>query len=79
MFRVGRHAVKGGETRVFEADGPSGVRFTLAEPWSLLLLDDARMIHETTPIQPVAEGGYRDTLVVTCRRGNFQGADVLGA
>ena len=79
VFLVGRHAVKGGETRVFEADGPSGVRFTLTEPWSLLLLDDARMIHETTPIQPVAEGGYRDTLVVTCRRGNFQGADVLGA
>ena len=45
---------------------------------SLMLLDDARMIHESTPIQPLAEGGYRDTLVVTCRRGNFQGADVVG-
>ncbi len=79
VFLVGRHAVKGGETRVFEAEGPSGVRFTLTEPWSLMLLDDARMIHETTPIQPIAEGGYRDTLVVTCRRGSFQGADVVGA
>ena len=27
--------------------GPQGVRFTLAEPWSALLLDDARVIHET--------------------------------
>ena len=53
-------------------------RFTLTEPWSLLLLDDARMIHESTPIQPLKDGGYRDTLVVTCRRGNFQGADVVG-
>ena len=79
VFLVGRDGVKGGETRVFEANGPSGQRFTLTEPWSLLLLDDARMIHESTPIQPLTEGGYRDTLVVTCRRGNFQGADVVGA
>jgi len=78
VFLVGRHGVKGGETRVFEASGPAGQRFTLTEPWSLLLLDDARMIHETTPIQPVAPGGHRDTLVVTCRRGSFQGADVVG-
>ena len=79
VFLVGRTGIKGGETRVFEAHGPSGQRFTLTEPWSLLLLDDARMIHESTPIQPVAAAGHRDTLVVTCRRGNFQGADVVGA
>ena len=73
VFMVNRHAVKGGETRVFEADGPNGQRFTLTEPWSLLLLDDARVIHESTPIQPVSEGGYRDTLVVTLRANSFQG------
>jgi hypothetical protein len=73
VFLVGREGVKGGETRVFEAAGPSGQRFTLTEPWSVLLLDDARMIHETTPIQPAAPGGCRDTLVVTCRKGAFQG------
>lgn len=78
VFLVAREGIKGGETRVFEANGPGGQRFTLTEPWSLLLLDDARMIHESTPIQPVAPGGYRDTLVVTCRRGGFQGADVVG-
>ena len=76
VFRVGREGGKGGETRVFEATGPSGQRFTLTQPWSLLLLDDARMIHESTPIQPLTEGGHRDTLVVTCRRHSFQGADV---
>lgn len=73
VFLVGREGVKGGETRIFEAAGPSGQRFTLTEPWSVLLLDDARMIHETTPIQPAAPGGCRDTLVVTCRREGFQG------
>jgi hypothetical protein len=74
VFLVDRHAIRGGETRVFDADGPDGQRFTLTEPWSLLLLDDARMIHETTPIQPQPEaaGGHRDTLVLTYRAGGFQ-------
>jgi hypothetical protein len=72
---VDRHNVKGGETRVFDATGPSGVRFTLQEPWSALLLDDARMIHETTPIQPIdaALPSWRDTLVLTFRADSFQG------
>ena len=69
---VGRHHIKGGETRVFEADGPNGVRFTLTEPWSILLLDDARVIHESTPIQPDGDDGARDTLVLTYRADGFQ-------
>ncbi len=72
VFLVGREGVKGGETRVFDANGPGGQRFTLTEPWSVLLLDDARVIHESTPIQPLAGGGHRDTLVVTLRSGGFQ-------
>jgi hypothetical protein len=72
VFLVARHHVKGGESRVFEAAGPHGVRFTLAEPWSLLLLDDAAVIHESTPIQPDGENGHRDTLVLTYRAGGFQ-------
>ncbi len=80
VFLLARRGVKGGETRVFQADGPNGQRFTLGEPWSLLLLDDARVIHETTPIQPVkADEGpaYRDTLVVTLRAGAFLGEDAV--
>jgi hypothetical protein len=78
---VERHNVKGGETRVFDAAGPHGVRFTLAEPWSALLLDDERMIHETTPIQPLdpALPAWRDTLVLTFRRGAFQGPPTQGS
>ena len=71
VFLVGRHGIKGGETRVFDMDSPRGQRFTLTEPWSLLLLDDQRVIHETTPIQPTGEVGWRDTLVVTLRAGGF--------
>jgi len=72
VFMIGREGIKGGETRVFEAAGAAGQRFTLTEPWSLLLLDDERVIHESTPIQPVAAGAHRDTLVLTYRAGGFQ-------
>lgn len=76
---IGRRGVRGGETRVFEAQGNRGVRFTMTQPWSMLLMDDARVIHETTPLQ--SEGaagdspstiGVRDTLVLTYRARGFQ-------
>jgi hypothetical protein len=80
VLLIGREGIKGGETRVFEAAGPHGIRFTLTEPWSVLLLDDERVIHESTPIQPLANLGYRDTLVLTFRAKGFQGpAEPSGA
>ena len=74
---IDRVGIKGGETRVFEAEGPAGLRFTMTEPWTTLLLDDARVIHESTPIQPLAPNGHRDTLVLTFRSRGFQGPDVV--
>lgn len=76
VILVSRVGIKGGETRVFEAAGPHGLRFTLDQPFSALLLDDARVIHESTPIQPLdpPREGHRDTLVLTYRAGGFQGA-----
>ena len=75
VILVARVGVKGGETRVFAADGPAGLRFTMSQPWTTLLLDDARVIHESTPIQPLAaaQRGHRDTLVITLRAAGFQG------
>lgn len=75
VMLVARSGVKGGETRVFDANGPHGLRFVMQEPLTTLLLDDARVIHETTPILPLddaARDGYRDTLVLTYRAGGFQ-------
>ena len=75
VLMVARHGVKGGETRVFDAHGPHGVRFVMQEPLTALLLDDARVIHETTPILPAdghAGSGFRDTLVLTYRAAGFQ-------
>jgi hypothetical protein len=72
VILVDRVGVKGGETRIFEAQGSIGLRFTLQDSWSALILNDAKMIHETTPIQPISSNGHRDTLVITFRRNGFQ-------
>jgi hypothetical protein len=76
---VRRRGVRGGETRVFDAHGSRGVRFTMEQPWSMLLMDDARVIHETTPLQAESVAGatavapgVRDTLVLTYRARGFQ-------
>jgi hypothetical protein len=80
VILIARQHIKGGETRVFDTAGPAGQRFTMTEPWTLLLLDDERVIHESTPIQPlgatVAGNSYRDTLVLTFRAKAFQGDGV---
>ena len=72
VFLLNRVGIKGGETRIFDANGSAGLRFTLSEPWSLLLMNDERMIHESTPIQPLGPHGFRDTLVLTFRSNGFQ-------
>lgn len=75
IFLVERRNVMGGESRVFESYGCKGERFTLMHPWTMLVLDDHQVIHETTPIRPLGEGAFRDTLVLTYRRHSFQDAD----
>lgn len=78
LFLIARSQIRGGETRVFDAHRPEGLRFTLSQPWSILMLDDERVIHETTPIQPLephttsSAPPHRDTLVLTYRRQAFQ-------
>lgn len=73
VIMIGRRNIRGGETRVFELDGAHGVRFTLSEPCSALLMDDHRVIHESTPIMPLGDpqDGWRDTLVLTFRANGF--------
>ena len=79
VILIERRDVRGGETRVFQTHGNAGVRFTMTEPWSALLLDDANVIHETTPIQPERTPGVRDTLVLTYRAEGFQEPAALRA
>jgi len=76
IILVDTHEIKGGESRVFLNNQPLGLRFTLKSSWNMVLLDDEKVIHETTPIQPnnpdKPENSWRDTLVLTYRLGNFQ-------
>jgi len=72
VILVNRSDVSGGETRVFDAHGAAGVRFTMVDPWTALLLNDAQVVHETTPIQKAGPRGLRDTLVLTFRADRFQ-------
>jgi hypothetical protein len=72
VILVERREVIGGETHVFDANGPAGTRFTMHQPWTALLMDDARVIHETTPIQPAGRSAFRNTLVLTYRADSFQ-------
>jgi hypothetical protein len=74
VILVQRSGIRGGETHVFDANASAGLRFTMVEPFSMLLMDDTRVIHETTPVQPQQDGilGTRDTLVLTYRAGAFQ-------
>jgi hypothetical protein len=75
VLLIDRQAIKGGETRVFATDSPHGQRFTLDTPLSILLLDDQKVLHETTPIQPIDRNqpsqSWRDTLVLTYRLDSF--------
>ena len=75
VMLIGRQHIKGGETRIFRNESPEGQRFTLEAPLSLLILDDEKVIHETTPIQPLDGSeilSCRDTLVLTFRLNGFQ-------
>lgn len=73
VILMGRNNIRGGETRVFELDGLRGVRFTLTQPCSVLLMDDQRINHESTPIMPLdaQSDSWRDTLVLTFRADGF--------
>lgn len=77
VILVDRVNITGGETRVFDYNGPNGQRFVLRAPWSLLFMEDARVIHESTPIRRAVEdrAGHRDTLVLTYRANAFIGED----
>lgn len=76
VILIERHRIKGGETRVFKNDSTEGQRFTLSDSLSMLLMDDAQVMHETTPIRPLDENNpldsWRDTLVLTYRLNGFQ-------
>jgi hypothetical protein len=71
VLLVGRVNIASGMTSVHDLAGRELGHFTLTKPFDAALVDDARVMHGVTPVEPLdpAEPGFRDVLVVTFRRG----------
>jgi hypothetical protein len=70
VLLVNRRNIQEGVTTVHDAGGRTLGSFTLTEPLDAALVDDHRVTHGVTPVEPVdpAQPGARDVLVVTFRR-----------
>ncbi len=70
VLLIGRRNIQSGVTSIRAVDGRDLGSFTLAEPFDAALVDDSRVMHGVTPVEPVdpAQPGFRDVLVVTFRR-----------
>jgi hypothetical protein len=71
LVLIERAQVQGAVTTIYDATGAEVARTTLTTPWSLMLLDDARVTHATTAITPAGPRAWRDTLVLTYRKDGF--------
>ena len=71
VLLVNRTNIASGMTSVHDLAGKALGHFTLTAPFDAALVDDARVMHGVTAVEPVepAEPGFRDVLVVTFRRG----------
>jgi hypothetical protein len=67
VLLVARQNIASGTTTIHALDQRELGRFTLAEPLDAALVDDARVFHGVTAVEPVdpAQPAYRDVLVVT--------------
>lgn len=67
---IARTNLVGGETLITDDAGAELARFTLREPLDTALIDDARVMHGVTPVQPADPGApsCRDVLVITWKR-----------
>jgi hypothetical protein len=71
VLLIDRQNIASGTTTVHRLSGEELGAFTLTEPLDAALLDDAKVAHGVTPIEPVDPNlpAYRDVLVVTWRKG----------
>ena len=69
VLLVGRLNVASGETRIADLEGNPLGSFTLTAPMDAAWVDDNRVKHGVTPIEPLDPSlpAYRDVLVVTFR------------
>ena len=70
VLLVRRDNIASGTTTIHAPDGRALGSFTLTAPFDATLIDDHRVFHGVTAVQPInaAQPAYRDVLVVTFRR-----------
>jgi hypothetical protein len=70
VLLVGRMNIREGVTTTHDLSGRLLGSFTLTEPFDAALVDDHRVMHGVTPVEPIdpALPAFRDVLVVTFRR-----------
>ncbi len=70
VLLINRRNIASGVTSVHDLDGRCLGDFTLTDPLDAALVDDARVMHGVTAVEPVdpAVPAFRDVLVVTFRR-----------
>ena len=70
VLLIGRRNIQSGVTSIRTVGGRDLGSFTLTEPCDAALVDDHRVMHGVTPVEPLvaAQPGFRDVLVVTFRQ-----------
>ncbi len=70
VLLISRRNIASGVTTIHGLDGGMLGRFTLTNPFDAAIVDDSRVAHGVTPVEPIdpAAPAYRDVLVVTFRR-----------
>jgi hypothetical protein len=70
VLLIGRRNIASGVTSIRGTDDRDLGSFTLTEPLDAAWVDDHRVMHGVTPVEPIdpAVPGFRDVLVVTFRR-----------
>lgn len=70
VLLVNRQNIASGVTAIHALDGGQLGHFTLTDRFDAALVDDSRVAHGVTPVEPIdpAHPAYRDVLVVTFRK-----------
>jgi len=70
VLLVQRRNIQSGTTMIENVDTKRSNSFTLTDPLDAALVDDARVYHGVTPVEPLdaSRPAYRDVLVVTFRK-----------
>jgi len=70
VLLVRRSNIRSGVTSIHAPSGAALGSFTLADPFDAAIVDDARVAHGVTPVEPIdpAQAAHRDVLVVTFAR-----------